>query len=65
MSFDPVASDTMALQMFERLLTDEGSSPASLLALREMVTPGLEGAAELGLGTDDPANINLTEVNLG
>jgi len=64
-SFDPVAIDTMALQMLDRLLTDAGGSPASLLALREMATSCLESAAELGLGTDDPENIDLVEVNLG
>jgi uncharacterized protein (DUF362 family) len=61
MSFDPVAIDTTALQMLERLLTDEGDSPASILA---MATPCLESAVELGLGTNDPANIDLAEVNL-
>jgi hypothetical protein len=61
MSFDPVAIDTMALQMLERLLTDEGGSPASLLA---MATPCLESAAALGLGTNDPENIDPVEVNL-
>lgn len=64
MSFDPVAIDTMALQMLERLLTDEGGSPASLLALREMATPCLESGAELGLGTNDPKKVDLVEVNL-
>jgi len=61
LSFDPVAIDTTALQMLERLLTDEGGNPASILA---MATPCLESGAELGLGTDDPANIDLVEVNL-
>jgi uncharacterized protein (DUF362 family) len=65
MSFDPVAIDTVALQMLERLLTDEGGSPASLLALMEMATPCLEGGAEFGLGTNDPASMDLVEVNLG
>ncbi len=62
MSFDPVAIDTMALQMLERLLTDEGGNPASILM---MATPCLESAAGLGLGTNDPANIDLKEINLG
>jgi len=62
LSFDPVAIDTTALQMLERLLTDEGGNPASILA---MATPCLESGAELGLGTDDPANIDLKEINLG
>jgi uncharacterized protein (DUF362 family) len=61
LSFDPVAIDTMALQMLEQLLTDEGGSPASLLA---MATPCLEGGVGLGLGTNDPTNIDLKEINL-
>jgi uncharacterized protein (DUF362 family) len=65
MSFDPVAVDTMALQMLERLLTDEGGSPASLQALLAMATPCLESGAALGLGTNDPANIDLQEIDLG
>lgn len=61
MSFDPVAIDTIALQMLERLLTDEGGNPAFILA---MATPCLESGATLGLGTNDPANIDLQEINL-
>lgn len=36
-------------EMLERLLTDEGGSPASLLALREMAIPCLENGTALGL----------------
>ena len=61
LSFDPVAIDTTALQMLERLLTDDGGNPAALLA---MATPCLKSGAELGLGTNDPANIDLVEINL-
>jgi hypothetical protein len=62
MSFDPVAIDTTALQMLSQLLTDEGGNPASILG---MATPCLENGAALGLGTNDPANIDLKEINLG
>jgi hypothetical protein len=62
MSFDPVAIDATALQMLDQFLTDEGGNPASLLM---MATPYLENAAELGLGTNDPANMDLTEITLG
>jgi hypothetical protein len=62
MSFDPVAIDTIALQMLSQLLTDEGGNPASILG---MATPCLESGAALGLGTNDPANIDLKEINLG
>jgi hypothetical protein len=61
MSFDPVAIDTIALQMLERLLTDEGGNPAFILA---MAIPCLEGGVEFGLGTNDLANIDLQEINL-
>jgi uncharacterized protein (DUF362 family) len=61
-SFDPVAVDTTALQMIDRLLTDEGGSTASILA---MTTPCLARATELGLGTDDPSNMDLKEITLG
>jgi hypothetical protein len=62
LSFDPVAIDTVALQLLEQLLTDDGGNPAAILA---MATPCLESGAELGLGTNDPVNIDLTELNLG
>jgi hypothetical protein len=65
LSFDPVAIDTMALQILERLLTAAGGNPAALRALTEMATPCLESGAELGLGTDDPTNIDFREINLG
>ncbi|MBN1813273.1 MAG: DUF362 domain-containing protein [Anaerolineae bacterium] len=61
MSFDPVAIDATALQMLNQLLTDEGGNPAAILAT---ATPCLESAAALGLGTNDPANIDLQEINL-
>ena len=64
MSFDPVAADTIALQMLGQFLTDEGDGSRSV-RLETAATPCLEGAAELGLGTNDPANMDLTEVNLG
>jgi hypothetical protein len=51
----------VALQMLEQLLTDEGGDPSSLLA---MATPCLESGAELGLGTNALANIDLVEVSL-
>ncbi|MFL7794430.1 MAG: DUF362 domain-containing protein [Anaerolineae bacterium] len=61
LSFDPVAIDKTALQMLEQLLADDGGDPAAILA---MATPCLESGAELGLGTNDPANIDLVEINL-
>jgi hypothetical protein len=64
LSFDPVAADTIALQTLGQFLTDEGDE--SRPALLEMsATRWLESSAELGLGTNDPANMDLIELNLG
>ena len=62
MSFDPVAHDTVGLQMFSQLLTDAGGNPA---AATGMASPWLENGAELGLGTNDLDNIELVEASLG
>jgi hypothetical protein len=61
MSFDPVAIDTIALQMLEQLLADAGGNTSSILSL---ATPCLENAAEAGLGTNDPSQIDLKEITL-
>lgn len=62
MSFDPVAHDTVGLQMFSQLLTEDGGNPA---AATSQATPWLENGAQLGLGTNDPDSIELVEVTLG
>jgi hypothetical protein len=62
MSLDPVAHDTVGLQMLSQLLTDDGGNPA---AITSMATPCLKNGAELGLGTNDPDSIELVEVTLG
>ena len=61
MSFDPVAHDTMGLQLLTRELEKDGGDPASLIG---MATPAMEYAVELGLGTNDPANMQAIEQNL-
>jgi hypothetical protein len=61
MSFDPVAHDTIGLKTLARLLTDDGGDPAPRIAA---ATPCLEAAAGLGLGTNDPKNMELVEVTL-
>ena len=61
MSFDPVAHDTVGLQMFSQLLTDDGGDPATATS---WANPWLENGAELGLGTNDPDNMDLVEVSL-
>jgi hypothetical protein len=58
MSFDPVAHDTMGLQLLTRELEKVGGNPASLVG---MATPALEYAVELGLGTNDPTNMDIIE----
>lgn len=64
LSFDPVAADTTALQMLGQFLADEGDEPQSVL-LEMAATPCLESGAEAGLGTNDPANIDLKEITVG
>jgi hypothetical protein len=61
MSFDPVAHDTVGLQTLGQLLTADGGDPAALVG---MATPCLESGVALGLGTNDPKNINLVDVSL-
>jgi len=61
-SFDPVAHDTVGLETLSRLTTDNGGNPAAII---NMATPCLESGAELGLGANDPNNMELVEVNLG
>ena len=63
MSFDPVAFDTIGLQMVvDRLTADERESLARTTTTQ--AEPWLTVGAEIGLGTNDPANIDLVEVNL-
>lgn len=61
MSFDPVAHDTMGLQLLTQELEKDGGNPASLIG---MATPAFQYAVELGLGTNDPANMEAIEQTL-
>jgi hypothetical protein len=64
MSFDPVAHDAVGLRMIHEVHVSEGNdSKAEFTA--KLAQLWLTRSAELGLGTNDLANINLTEVNLG
>ncbi len=63
MSFDPVAHDTVGMQILERLQTESQATLSP--ALREKATAYLKIAAELGLGTNDPQQMEVTEVQLG
>ncbi len=61
-SFDPVAHDTVGLQMTSKALAAEGRNPAVATASASL---WLATSAELGLGTDRLEHVDLVEVNLG
>jgi hypothetical protein len=61
MSFDPVAHDTVGLDIIANLREAEGGSRQPLV---NNATPWLRHGAELGLGTNDPDDIDLVEVDL-
>lgn len=63
MSFDPVAHDTVGMQILERLQIENEATLSP--ALREKATSYLKIASEMGLGSDDPQNIEVVEVKLG
>ena len=58
MSYDPVAHDTIGLQLLTRELEKIGDNPAAAIG---MATPWLQYAVELGLGTNDPAAMEVIE----
>ena len=62
MSFDPVAHDTIGLELYRKAMTSEGlnSERAAQLA-----TGWLTNGAQLGIGTNDLNEIALLEMNLG
>jgi len=61
-SFDPVAHDTVGLQLYSQMLAAEGGNPAGVT---ERANAWLNASAELGLGVNAPDSIELVEVNLG
>jgi hypothetical protein len=61
MSYDPVAHDTLGLKLLTDELEKDGGNPASLIG---MATPAIQHAVELGLGTNDPANMEVIEQTL-
>jgi hypothetical protein len=63
MSFDPVAHDTVGMQILERLQTENEVTFSS--SLRDKATSYLKAAAELKLGANDPKQIEIVEVKLG
>ncbi len=62
MSFDPVAHDVTGLSLFGRAAEQIGVNPASVIGRAQ---PALKRAVELGLGTDDPAQIEFIEQTIG
>lgn len=62
MSFDPVAHDTVGMQLLERLQAENESTLTS--SLSDLATSYLKTAAELGLGTNDPQHMDVVEVKL-
>jgi hypothetical protein len=63
-SFDPVATDTAALQLWLDAWPSgsEGLVPDAVVGL---ATPWLENAAKLGLGTNDLDSMDVVEIALG
>ena len=61
MSFDPVAHDTVGLQIANRVLEAQGSSTG---ATTGQATAWLENGAKLGLGTNDVNHIDWAEVTV-
>ncbi len=57
MSFDPVAVDTVGAQILGTALEKEDFTSRAIA--------GFDEAAKLGLGTNDPANMNVIERKLG
>ena len=61
MSFDPVAHDAVGLRLYTELLNlAERSTEAAL----QLASGWLEAAANLGVGTNDPDNIDLVEIEV-
>jgi hypothetical protein len=63
MSFDPVAHDTVGMQIMERLQAENQVTLSSFL--RDKATAYLTAAAALNVGTNDPEQIETVEVKLG
>jgi hypothetical protein len=63
-SFDPVATDTVALKLWLDAWPSgsEGLMPDAVIG---RATPWLESAARLGLGTNDPDSMDVVKMELG
>ncbi|MBU0492039.1 MAG: DUF362 domain-containing protein [Chloroflexi bacterium] len=61
MSFDPVAHDVLGLQLLVEAIVAKDQNPS---AAKSNANPWLAQSAKLGLGTNDPAHMDLVEVSL-
>ena len=61
MSFDPVAHDTIGLEMFKEVISAKGRSTKPY---EDLANPWLANGAQLGLGTNDLNHMELIEVPL-
>jgi hypothetical protein len=61
-SFDPVAHDAVGLEMLVETMASAGHNVAGAV---DLATPWLASSAELGLGTNDLANIDLVDARAG
>jgi len=62
MSTDPVAHDTIGLQVLAEAMDSDGRDP---LSATELADPWLAESTKLGLGANDPDYIDLIEIDLG
>ena len=60
-SFDPGAADAYAMQVFQKVVTLKGPSPKTINAL---ASPWIANAAKLGVGTNDPAQYQVSDLKL-
>ena len=62
MSFDPVAHDTVGMQILEKLQTENDVALAD--SLKDKATSYLQMAADLNLGTNQADQMDMAEINL-
>jgi uncharacterized protein (DUF362 family) len=60
-SHDPVAIDTVGLDILSKLIVDTGGDPEWRTTV---CTEALDWGAKLGVGTNDPAHMELVEIDL-
>ncbi len=65
MSFDPVAHDLSGFNLWRDTVKGQGKDDAFVQRYADKANSWLNHAVELGLGTCDPANIELVEQKLG